>query len=92
MPLWHVQQQDDITEGQIEYKKEKGNLLPVYQSGDRYLLLGAIAGVAAGIALTISSGNLFLIAGGVISGGVIGVLVGSSIGFLMARYANRKRK
>ena len=91
MNLGPSPQDEEMARGEIEYKKEKQNLLPVYEPGDRYPLFGAIAGIIFGIALTVQSWNFFLIAGAIIGGGVAGALLGSAIGVLIARYRNQRK-
>ena len=91
MHLGPSPQDEEIVRGEIEYKKEKQNLLPVYKPGDRYPLFGAITGIIAGIVITVRSGNIFLIAGGIIGGGIAGAILGSIVGALIARYRNQRK-
>ena len=83
--LYHVPPDEEREQGQREYAKEKQNLLSLYKPGDRYPLIGAVAGILAGFINGLLSRNVFLIFAGVAVGGVAGAFIGSAVGSVIIR-------
>jgi len=86
MSLGGLPQDEIMVRGQIEYAKEKQQLLPVYKPGDRYIITGALVGVIAGIVIGVKTGMPWVFIVGLIGGGIIGTLLGSAIGALVTKY------
>jgi hypothetical protein len=80
----HNPQDETQTRGQLDYLTDEGRKAPARGPGDRCIIIGAVSGIAAGLALGIFANPVFLIFGP-IGGGVLGALAGSLLKNIITR-------
>jgi hypothetical protein len=72
--------------GQIEYRREQGNLAPRRRPGDKFPIGGAFIGVIVGAILGVRTSIPLWFIVGVIGGGIAGTVIGSLTSTAIMKY------
>jgi len=85
-------EEQERAEGQVAYAEEKTKELRNQKPTDKYLRIGVVIGLIAGLIIGVRTwnGNIFWMIGCIMAGGIAGVLSGSLFGVLITRLRKPK--